>query len=444
MHTCHGGLSIIAHLKAGTENTVKGILMKHNEKDGKSSIFEKLDSTLLVSGVVIPAQVYYGKNLPATVMLITSFVGPAKNHLDELVNKASDVLCEIFQHCIKFPAEANQSSEKLKRFLSQHSRSGLFYSGIHHVTKKDIINEENLRVEIKTYFNNLKSRDGFRRLDRFGIRNKIQRYISSRGSAFEWAQEPYRKTLEDKWHLYRAFVVAGIVLVVILAGILYLVSVSSWFFTALNLIGVVLGIAFSLALIILLWSFVVDSIQDEVAQRAPDDIMRILDETQRRPVTNEISVVGVVKKGWLRRTLFKSILCVIAPFHALLDIPTIITARWISGDGGRRLIFLSNFSSKSESYVRDFVDSDSSTTGINLLFGHGRGYPKTFFLMWRGAFDDPEGFMNVFHNNHHPTQLWYWPFQSLSVDNIRNNRAIRNGLFGNISEDAIEKWLNRF
>ena len=110
-------------------------------------------------------------------------------------------------------------------------------------------------------------------------------------------------------------------------------------------------------------------------------------------------------------------------------IPTVATARWIAADGGRRLIFISNYTNAAEGYVRDFIDTEAGAKNINLSFGFGRGYPKTRWILKDGAITDPNAFGYVVTANQQPTAFWYGRYTDISIDNITINRKIREGLF---------------
>jgi hypothetical protein len=157
-----------------------------------------------------------------------------------------------------------------------------------------------------------------------------------------------------------------------------------------------------------------------------------------------MSVSGALKKGALRPLFFKIALKAVIMVRGYMSIPTVLTARWISIDNGKRLIFLSNFMNRSESYVRDFIDNKSSARTINLIFGQGYGYPVTKWIMNDGAIDNPNAFINEVMSNHHITDFWYCPYQQLSIDNININRKISRGLFANFSDEQTINWLQLF
>jgi len=124
-----------------------------------------------------------------------------------------------------------------------------------------------------------------------------------------------------------------------------------------------------------------------------------------------------------------------------IDIPTVATARWIAADKGRRLIFISNYTNSAEPYVRDFIDVPEGAQRINLTFGFGRGYPKTEWVVNGGALTDPNGFIYVVTHNQHETGFWYGRYPDMSIDNIKINRRIREGLFAKLDEDEERAWL---
>jgi hypothetical protein len=81
---------------------------------------------------------------------------------------------------------------------------------------------------------------------------------------------------------------------------------------------------------------------------------------------------------------------------------------------------------------------------INLTFGFGRGYPTTRWIVDDGALTDPNGFIHVVTENQRPTGFWYGPYRDLSIDNIKLNRKIREGLFADDhgDEETAKAWLH--
>jgi hypothetical protein len=184
--------------------------------------------------------------------------------------------------------------------------------------------------------------------------------------------------------------------------------------------------------------------------RQPDPHVRELAVTQNRPVINEFTIAGPIKEeGTLRPLFLRLSLWIVARLaegvpwlRSGIDIPTVATARWIAADRGRRLIFISNYTNAAEPYVRDFIDVPDGAMRINLTFGFGRGYPKTEWVVEGGALTDPNGFIYVVTENQRPTAFWYGPYRDMSIDNIKINRKIREGLFANLDEAGAQAWLH--
>ena len=123
---------------------------------------------------------------------------------------------------------------------------------------------------------------------------------------------------------------------------------------------------------------------------------------------------------------------------------TVATARWIVADGGKRLMFISNYTNEGKAYVRDFIETPGGAKRINLSFGFGTGYPKTRWVAWGGALDDPNAYLYSLAENQLPTLFWYGPYRDTSIDNIKRDRKLREGLFDESFDDPIaaQKWLH--
>lgn len=433
-HTVHAGLSIAAPIQKGKENEIKTLL-----KDAKINAklpFQESQTVLFVSMAVIPEQHYQNEILPATLLLLTSYHGPFKEHLSELLKMCGNGLQELFSHCEDYRQQGSNSDNLLKDYLLKHRHHSTFYSGMHCITLNDVKREDKLRREIKRFLNEGQKTDAFKGLKPAEIRMLIQAHITNKGTEFDWACKPFKRNFYDFIALHRNIAVLLLIILIAITITVLAFTTQNVFF---DVIAITLGLLIAAFIIGIL---VIESGEHIVATRVSDDKMRLISATQGNPVVNEMTAAGPIKKGIIRRLIFVAVLRIVAMASALIKIPTICTARWVAIDRGKRLVFISNFTNTSDSYVRDFIDSDSSAKGINLMFGHGDGYPKTKFLRWEGNLKDPDGFMNVLHQNQHPTEFWYAPSRNLTVDIIKNNRQIRNGLFKNPKD--TQKWLNLF
>jgi hypothetical protein len=429
-HTVHAGLSIAAPVQKGKENELRALL-KHATIHHKLP-FQKANTVLFVSIAVIPEQKYHGEILPATLLLLTSYHGPFKEHLSELLSTCGPGLEELFFNCQDYPHQ--KSGTALKNYLLKHRHQSTFYSGMHGITLHDVEREKNLRKEIKLFVNEAQKTNAFNGLNAADIRSSIQDHIRTKGKQFEWAAKPFKRKFADWFAFNRKVLLLGLYVLAAIAIITLAVITKNIILIVIAVVIILLIPAFFIGI------FVIESAEQAVAERPSDDKMRIIGATQGNPVVNEMTAAGPIKKGILRRIIFVAVLRVVSMASTLIKIPTICTARWVAIDKGKRLVFISNFTNKSDSYVRDFIDSESSAKGINLMFGHGEGYPKTKMLRREGNLKDPDGFMNVLHQNQHPTEFWYAPSRNLTVDIIKNNRQIRNGLFKDPKD--IQQWLN--
>jgi Dyp-type peroxidase family len=125
----------------------------------------------------------------------------------------------------------------------------------------------------------------------------------------------------------------------------------------------------------------------------------------------------------------------------LAGIPSIHFARWVIVDGGRRLVFFSNFDGSWDNYLGDFIDKSHS--GLTAVWSNCVGFPRTTGLTGGGATNEQQ-FKAYSRQSQIPTQVWYSAYRWLSVSNINNNTKIRLGLYEEMDEAATLEWLRRF
>jgi hypothetical protein len=106
-------------------------------------------------------------------------------------------------------------------------------------------------------------------------------------------------------------------------------------------------------------------------------------------------------------------------------VQTIHFARWVVMDGGSRVFFASNYDGSHEAYMDDFINKVA--WGLNLIFSNGVGWPKTRWLVARGA--RREGCFKHYQRAHQvPSQVWYDAYPGLTLHDMERNRRIRIGL----------------
>ncbi|MHC2283076.1 MFS family permease [Bradyrhizobium diazoefficiens] len=157
---------------------------------------------------------------------------------------------------------------------------------------------------------------------------------------------------------------------------------------------------------------------------------------------NHLASLTLVKPGWvhgiaLRGTLF--VINLLSRFWfnvgTLGDIPTILSARWVLIDRGRRLLFLDNYGGAWDSYLNEFIDM-TAVKGLNAIWtntfvqtapGKRWSFPETRFYFWQGA-QAERPFKAYVRESQIETIVWYSAYPSLSVGNINTSTAVRQSL----------------
>lgn len=184
----------------------------------------------------------------------------------------------------------------------------------------------------------------------------------------------------------------------------------------------------------------------EVCPRPDPEALARLRELEDRDVTNQFSALGSLKPGRFRRWLASTILVFIdyACRHVfnrghLGRVRSIHFARWVFVDDRKRVMFASSYDGGHEAYMDDFVNKVA--WGLNLVFSNGIGWPRTDWLIKRGARHE-QRFKRYQRRHQIPTQVWYRACPGLTaLDMIRNHR-IREGLEKATMSDAEAlAWL---
>ena len=165
-----------------------------------------------------------------------------------------------------------------------------------------------------------------------------------------------------------------------------------------------------------------------------------------RDLTNQFTAIGPVKPGLFRRWLV-TVLLVLIDYGCrhiftrghLARVQTIHFARWVFLDDKSRVLFVSNYDGGHEAYMDDFINKVA--WGLNLVFSNGVGWPRTDWLLKRGA--RREHCFKRYQRGHQvPTQVWYKAYPGLTLSDLRRNRRIREGLEqANLSDAQALTWL---
>jgi hypothetical protein len=170
-----------------------------------------------------------------------------------------------------------------------------------------------------------------------------------------------------------------------------------------------------------------------------------LAQMEDHELTNQFNAIGSVKPGRFRHWLLVAVLSLIdyGARHLyfrgrLARVHTIHAARWVFLDGGRRVLFASNYDGSLESYMDDFINKVSF--GLNLAFSNGVGYPSTRWLVLDGARNEQK-FKSVLRRHQLPSQVWYNGHTGFTAHHLERNARLRRGLqSASLSDRELADW----
>jgi hypothetical protein len=212
------------------------------------------------------------------------------------------------------------------------------------------------------------------------------------------------------------------------------------------LVLLALPLLLPLALVLLVRLRRLEKTDPDMFLRADPALSAELASLEDHDVTNQFSVVGSVKPGWVRRVAISAAMSAIdyGARHVyvrgrLARVRTIHFARWVFLDGRRRVLFMSNYDGSLEGYMDDFINKVGF--GLNLAFSHGVGYPRTDWVLLAGCRDE-RPFKEVLRRHQIPTQVWYKAYPGLTAVDLERNTLIRAGVEAHSpSEDEARRWV---
>jgi hypothetical protein len=360
-----------------------------------------------------------GELIPASLLYMAELDAPLERHVRQLADAGGPALDAAFGLCDGYPSDATPESRAA--FLRAHAMpSQANYVNTVGRTVDQITDEDALRRAIENF---LDRRRGDLPETPEGVRAEIQRFV--RGEpALAWATRPApRPSL--RWRIGEALHFAAMTLVILVA-----------------LPFALLGLPFYVV------ALRIHELREPAPHLRPDpEHAARLGAIEDHVAQNQFSAIGYVKQGGFRALTVKVVLFAInlAARHVftradLSGVKTIHFAHWTVLDGGRRVIFTSNYDDSLESYMDDFIDKVAY--GLNASFSNGVGFPRTRFLFLDGAHKEQE-FKDHLRIRQVPTQVWWSAYPQLSARNVDNNALIRSGLFGELAPVEVETWLQR-
>ena len=184
----------------------------------------------------------------------------------------------------------------------------------------------------------------------------------------------------------------------------------------------------------------------EYCPRPDPEAVLAMQHIEDRDLTNSFTAIGPVKTGWFRLAILWLVLVALDYtarhlFHRgfLTRVQTIHFARWVFVDDRRRVLFASNYDGSHESYMDDFINKVG--WGLNLVFSNGFGWPRTDWLVAKGARREMP-FKHYQRRHQVPTQVWYKAYPGLTLHDLGRNQRIRAGYeAASMSDREVIAWL---
>jgi hypothetical protein len=421
---------VIAAVAAGREGALRQLLDTMNAGPGLADPgnavlpfgqFYRLHFARLVllEDITLGDVAAYGlplPNLPTYLAFMGDCDGPAGELLAEVARRAGPGLEQIFSHCEGFDSRAD-----LLAWMSAHDRP-IAANYVNTVGRTVLqIKEESALQRALTAQVRRDSLDSGAEARRW--RDELIAFVEAERRAGRLSLTPTRPTPLG-WRIARigdAMVGALIALI----ALPFLIVLSP--LLAFQLRGR-------------------ENTDPEICPRPDIELLTTLQRLEDFDVTNQYTAFGSLKPGLFRRCLTSVLLAQVNFFarHVftrgyLGRVQTIHFARWAFLDGKSRMVFTSNYDGGHQAYMDDFINK--AAWGLNLLFSNGIGWPRTQWLVARGA--RREHLFKYYQRRHQiPTQVWYKAYPGLTLIDLERNHRIRQGLQStHLSDAEVLAWL---
>lgn len=432
-------LTVISPIKRDQVDSLRDLLNQIGDDIGGSQAnqyirFQDIPSLHFARWVIIPA--VEKKNYSPYLAMEANYDGELDDLLDAFIQNGANGFDQIYGKCEGYPGAGTANREQFKKYFRRHMIPyKAFYMAYTGRSVREIQNNTRLRQSIEGFLDEQGDSGALAGLSATEVRRRIQDFLrSSRGGALQ--TNP----------LKLSFAMRKIGLVVTLAVALLALLPFPVFFLPLPLAARVLLFLTPL-LLVGLFLLVLRMKEKKDAQMAVEfvDVPGDIFSRENHKVQNQLTHLVEVKDGAFRLYTLKSVLWVINLAARLFwykgslgGIPTIHFARWVMIDNSRRLLFFSNFDGSWENYLGDFIDK--AAVGLTAVWSNTKGFPKTEFLLFKGARDE-ERFKEWARAQQVPTQIWYSAHPDETVRNILDNFTLRNQVEPALSTEQTESWL---
>ncbi|MCY1082944.1 hypothetical protein [Archangium lansingense] len=385
--------------------------------------FSQLTTVHFLRWVILPED-HEGKQYYQPQLAFESnYDGPLDAHLEELIRVGGPALARIYSYCAGCPANVASSVESFKRFLRLYQLpSAAFYRAYPNHTVQDVLDNTQVRRTIQDFLDDPGRAADLRGLKPEQLCQEIQKYLAT-VPRLKLERDPERPLSRLDRFVQSLMESRPVQLAVgIPAGVLLLPV----------LVPTVLA---------LLWK----ESRDKAEPKTQDMVDPRVEGQEDYKVQNQLTHLVEIRPGWFRQLTLRTVLGGIN-FLArhyynrgdLGGIPTIHFARWVIIDGGKRLLFFSNYDGSWERYLGDFIDQ--AAVGLTGVWSNTRGYPKTRMLFFKGATNE-EDFKQWTRDHQVFTQVWYSAHADESVRNILQNVGVCAKLKTQLQSREAEQWL---
>ncbi len=365
--------------------------------------------------------------LPVALAFLGDCDGPADEFLARLANSAGEGLRKIFSHCEGFASDGD-----LLAWMKAHSqRSSASYVNWIGRTVQQVRQEAALRDFLLQKLAASSTVPDDIQL----LRQQMITSVRAEEQAGRLTLQPPKPTPVGWWLRNRIHCAALPAAVILLVIVLY---AKCWLLILIPLLLIAIGYLWLLRCY--------EKSEPEVVVRPSAAHAMTLAHLEDHDVTNQFTVVGSVKPSLLRRVTLAVVLYLIdyGARHiynrgSLGRIQSIHFARWAYLDGGKRVLFASNYDGSLESYMDDFINKVG--WGLNLVFSNGVGYPRTHWLVSYGSKEEQK-FKYTLRRHQVPTQVWYKAYPGLTTFDLARNARVRQGIERtSMTNDEIRSWL---
>jgi len=361
--------------------------------------------------------------LPALLVWESNHDRDTRAYLAEVARVAPSIDL-VFECCTGYPARPTRDdAARLAWMLERSVRAAAFYTGYRGVPRSQVVNDRQVHDAIRAALDRPGGRAALAGLPAGEIQRRLCEEVRTTHPELDSSVQDDE---EARWAIGKLLAILGLLAVLpillVIAGPWYLV------------------------------------LRAKERADVPDPNTRpVYDEHglsafEDKVTQNQLTHLVDIKPGWFRLATLSIVLTaidVIARVYSvrgdLGGITSIHFARWVilrdrrPGVAPRhRLLFFSNYDGSWESYLGEFIDR--AAFGLTGVWSNTVGFPRTERLLGAGARDE-EAFKQWTRRHQIRTQVWWSGVPDSTVQNVRDDVAIRRNLDRGLSDDEVTAWL---